>query len=69
MKRLLFALFCLVFGTVTSAQAHSMWINNFYSDAHAPGHSIVSIGWGHAMPMDDIRTPPMDESFLTALRS
>ncbi|MEF2230779.1 MAG: DUF4198 domain-containing protein [Pseudodesulfovibrio sp.] len=58
MKRILLALFCLVFGTAVSAQAHSVWINNFVSEAHMPPHSLVSIGWGHAMPMDDIPNSP-----------
>ena len=57
-KRLLIALFCLVFGTAVTAQAHSVWINNFYSDAHQPPHAMVSLGWGHAMPMDDIPNSP-----------
>ena len=57
-KRIAIALFCLVFGTAISAQAHSVWINNFFSDAHQPPHAMVSIGWGHAMPMDDIPNSP-----------
>lgn len=58
MKRTLLTLFCLVFGMVTSAQAHSIWINNFFSDAHFPPHTMVSLGWGHALPMDDILNSP-----------
>ncbi len=58
MKRILLTLLCLVFGTVTSAQAHSVWINNFFADTHQPPHSMVSIGWGHTMPMDDVPNSP-----------
>ncbi|MCJ2163393.1 MULTISPECIES: DUF4198 domain-containing protein [unclassified Pseudodesulfovibrio] len=58
MKRFLFTLCFVVFGTVSGAQAHSVWINNFYSDAHVPPHAMVSIGWGHALPMDDIPNSP-----------
>ena len=42
----------------TQLQAHSVWINSFESHAHAPGHTMVSLGWGHALPMDDILTSP-----------
>lgn len=46
--------FCLV----SIAQAHSVWINAFESNAHQPGHVMVSLGWGHALPMDDILNSP-----------
>lgn len=46
-------MFCLV---ATSAMAHSLWINNFESYAHQPPHTMVSLGWGHALPVDDILT-------------
>ena len=42
----------------SSAQAHSVWINSFESHAHQPSHTMVSLGWGHALPMDDILTSP-----------
>ena len=42
----------------SSAQAHSVWINSFESYAHKPPHTMVSLGWGHALPMDDILTSP-----------
>ncbi|WP_321390033.1 DUF4198 domain-containing protein [uncultured Desulfuromusa sp.] len=38
--------------------AHSLWINNFESHAHQSHHAMVSLGWGHALPMDDILTSP-----------
>jgi uncharacterized GH25 family protein len=37
----------------SSVQAHSVWINSFESFAHTPPHTMVSLGWGHALPMDD----------------
>lgn len=57
MKKTLLALV----GSLTlaaSAQAHSVWINAFPSHAHQPGHVMLSLGWGHAMPMDDILNSP-----------
>ncbi len=43
---------------VSMAQAHSVWINAFESNAHQPGHVMLSLGWGHALPMDDILNSP-----------
>ena len=43
---------------VSLAQAHSVWINSFESHAHTPPHTMVSLGWGHTLPMDDILTSP-----------
>jgi len=34
--------------------AHTLWINLYESFAHPPGHAMVSLGWGHAVPMDDL---------------
>jgi len=42
----------------SSAQAHSVWINSFESHVHTPPHTMVSLGWGHSLPMDDILTSP-----------
>ncbi len=50
----LFVFFCLV----SMAQAHSVWINTFEATAHQPGHVMVSLGWGHTLPMDDILNSP-----------
>lgn len=41
-----------------TARAHSLWINAFESHAHQPPHTMVSLGWGHALPMGDILTSP-----------
>lgn len=39
---------------VAPAHAHMLWVNAFESFAHKPGHTTVSIGWGHSLPIDDI---------------
>jgi uncharacterized GH25 family protein len=36
------------------AMSHTLWINLYESYAHPPGHAMVSLGWGHAVPMDDL---------------
>ncbi|MBB4267043.1 DUF4198 domain-containing protein [Roseospira visakhapatnamensis] len=41
-----------------SAQAHSLWINADESHAHQPPHAMVSLGWGHSLPVDDILNSP-----------
>lgn len=38
----------------TQAIAHTLWINLYESFAHPPKHAIVSLGWGHTVPMDDL---------------
>ena len=53
MKKILLAL-CFTALLATSAQAHSIWVNVFESHAHGAHHAMVSLGWGHALPMDDI---------------
>ena len=41
----------LIFGMATTmVQAHTLWINCFHNESHA----IVSLGWGHMLPLDDI---------------
>ena len=57
MKKTLLALTLTLF-TAAAAQAHSLWINAFESHAHTPPHVMVSLGWGHALPMDDILNSP-----------
>jgi uncharacterized GH25 family protein len=44
--------------SASMAHAHSVWINAFESHAHQSRHAMVSLGWGHALPMDDILTSP-----------
>lgn len=56
MKRvsLIFILCVLLVAFSSPAIAHTLWINLYESFAHPPGHAIVSLGWGHAVPMDDL---------------
>ena len=44
---ILTALFCV------PAHAHQFWINLDESKAHQPGHVMISLGYGHKLPMDD----------------
>ena len=48
----IFGLLLIAFSS--PAMAHSLWVNLFESYAHPPGHAMVSLGWGHAIPMDDL---------------
>lgn len=47
----------LLFG-VNSVFAHHFWVNSFESFSHKPGHTMVSLGWGHSIPIDDILDSP-----------
>ncbi len=40
------------------AMAHTMWINLFRSSDHLPGHALVTLGWGHSLPLDDLLASP-----------
>ena len=53
MKKIFLLLILLVLIT-SSVSAHMLWINSFESFAHPPGHTTVSLGWGHALPIDDM---------------
>ena len=48
----IFSLLLIAFSSL--AMAHTLWINLYESFAHPPGHAMVSLGWGHAVPMDDL---------------
>lgn len=37
-----------------SAHAHYFWVNSFESNAHKSHHAMVSLGWGHDLPMSDM---------------
>jgi len=56
MKRasLTFILCVLLVAFSSPAIAHTLWINLYESFAHPPGHAMVSLGWGHTVPMDDL---------------
>ena len=58
MKRIGLFLTVFLFAMTSMANAHSVWINSFESHAHGAHHSMVSLGWGHALPMDDILNSP-----------
>ncbi len=58
MKKIICLLAAAFLSTASMAQAHSVWINSFESHAHQPPHTMVSLGWGHTLPMDDILTSP-----------
>ena len=58
MKKRVILLIVALTLTATMAQAHSVWINAFESHAHHSHHAMVSLGWGHSMPMDDILNSP-----------
>ncbi|WP_419657228.1 Nickel transport complex protein, NikM subunit [Desulfosarcina variabilis str. Montpellier] len=58
MKRIPTVLIIALLFTASMAHAHSVWINAFESHAHGGHNAMVSLGWGHALPMDDILTSP-----------
>jgi len=58
MKKIGLLLFALILSLSSMAQAHSIWINSFESHTHQPPHTMVSLGWGHTLPMDDILNSP-----------
>ena len=55
MKKITTLAIALVFSAILSSQAtaHSLWVNVHESFTHPPGHAMVSLGWGHVVPMDD----------------
>ncbi len=55
MKKVILQLVLLVM-VASPAFAHRIWINVFESKAHNSPHAMVSLGWGHKLPMDDILT-------------
>lgn len=58
MNRYLIALLFVFALMIPNAQAHSLWVNTFESCAHEPPHAMVSVGWGHDLPMGDMLTAP-----------
>jgi uncharacterized GH25 family protein len=58
MRKICGFLLAALFSTASVSHAHSIWINSFESHAHKSTHTMVSLGWGHALPMDDILTSP-----------
>jgi len=58
MKKIKKAFLATVILSVNTLLAHSLWVNSFESFSHKPGHAIVSLGWGHSIPIDDILNSP-----------
>ncbi len=50
----------------STAMAHTLWINLYESYAHLPGHAMVSLGWGHTVPMDDLLVSDAGSIYLAA---
>ncbi len=50
-------LLALIF-SASMAHAHTVWINAFESHGHGGHNAMVCLGWGHALPMDDILNSP-----------
>ena len=64
MKKKILSVIVVLASIIFSSQvmAHTLWINLYESFAHPPGHAMVSLGWGHAVPMDDLlvsKTAPL----------
>ena len=53
MKKLLTASLLTLF-LYSNAGAHSFWVNVFDSFTHPPGHALVTLGFGHQVPLDDL---------------
>ncbi len=51
-------LVALVLVVPLSARAHSLWINAHESHTHQPPHAMISLGWGHTLPLDDMLNSP-----------
>ncbi len=45
------------------AFAHTFWVNTFDSTAHQPRHVLVTLGYGHSFPLDDLLQDLTLESF------
>eukprot|EP01155_Anaeramoeba_flamelloides_P001185 Anaeramoba_flamelloidesa1054536_41.p1 GENE.a1054536_41~~a1054536_41.p1 ORF type:complete len:291 (+),score=39.26 a1054536_41:318-1190(+) len=57
MMKKLIVLLTLLF-SASLAHAHTIWINAFESHGHGAHNAMVCLGWGHALPMDDILNSP-----------
>lgn len=53
-KSLSIIVFAAMMAFSGTASAHYFWVNAHDSFAHPPGHILVSLGFGHALPMDDL---------------
>jgi len=46
----------LALASAPAARAHTLWVNAHDSFNHPPGHVMVSLGFGHRLPLDDLLT-------------
>ena len=44
--------------SLSALSAHTLWVNSFESYAHKPGHTTLSLGWGHTLPINDLLNSP-----------
>ena len=51
-KLLLACAFTLLF--CPKVWAHAFWVNAFESFSHPPGHALITLGFGHTVPLDDL---------------
>lgn len=54
LQKIIFSTILLGILSSNNLLAHTFWVNSFESFSHQPGHTTVSLGWGHAIPIDDI---------------
>jgi uncharacterized GH25 family protein len=53
MKNTVLALFLSLIMT-SNAWGHSFWVNAYESFAHPPGHALITMGFGHVVPLEDL---------------
>lgn len=53
MKKIVFV-FIALFGSALNLSAHFFFVNTTESNAHGKKSISVNIGWGHALPMDEL---------------
>ncbi len=58
MKKIAIAWFIAPLFSTPLAHAHSFWINAFESHLYHSYHAMISLGWGHVLPMDNILMSP-----------
>ncbi|MBN1907395.1 MAG: DUF4198 domain-containing protein [Deltaproteobacteria bacterium] len=64
--RFIFLTILCVVSFSINAWAHTFWINCYDSQSHEPGHVMVSLGYGHSVPMDDLLDSDGAEMKLTS---
>jgi uncharacterized GH25 family protein len=58
MKNAIFSciFFFLYLGMCKNAFGHQFWVNAYESFTHPPGHALITTGFGHEFPLDDLLT-------------